>query len=375
MNSRACMKSPLSKPASGSGTCSSRRSQGGAALVIALLIFALCTALIVAMKSEFDLYYQRGSNVFMSEQVYAYLRGAEELAFLALIQDYDSDQELDQPRDELTEPWAQDPDTVVPYDLDEGGWLRGGLSDLQGRFNINALVEKTASGEGGSNTPRYTAAQQQFIRLLLAQESLQLGEQDAILITESIGDWLDEDSQPRLNGAEDDYYVGQAPAYRAGNALMVSVSELRAVAYVTPQIYDALRPFIAVLPDPAALLNILTATPMVLRTINADNILAPLSEADGLALEEARRNEGFGDVEDFLKHPVLEGKALLAIKPRLGLSTSYFLLSAEAKVADRKLRLYSVLERRNRSVLAIARSSEGLCPTEQIEGKFCKTAP
>ncbi|MBE9539131.1 MAG: type II secretion system minor pseudopilin GspK [Proteobacteria bacterium] len=343
--------------------------------MIALLIFALCTALIVAMKSEFDLYYQRGANVFISEQVYAYLRGAEDLASLALIQDYDSDRELDQPRDELTEPWAQDPDTVVPYDLDEGGWLRGGLSDLQGRFNINALVEKTTIGGRVANTVRYTAAQQQFIRLLLAQESLQLGEQDAILITESIGDWLDEDSQPRPNGAEDDYYVGQTPAYRAANALMVSVSELRAVAYVTPQIYDALRPFVAVLPDPASLLNILTATPMVLRTINTDNILAPLSEADGLALEETRRNEGFGDVEDFLKHPVLEGKTLLGIKPRLGLSTSYFLLSAEAKVADRKLRLYSVLERRNRSVLAIARSSEGLCPTEQIEGKFCKTAP
>lgn len=372
MNSRACMNSRLTSLSKGSA--GRQGSQGGAALVVALLIFALCTALVVAMKSEFDLYYQRGANVFISEQVYAYLRGAEELAALALIQDYDLDQERDLPLDHLAEGWAQDPDTVIPYDLDEGGWLRGGLEDLQGRFNLNSLVEKSRPKKGTSRI-RYTPAQQQFIRLLLAQEGLELGEQEAILITESIGDWLDKDSQPRPNGAEDDYYVGQTPAYRAANRLMSSVSELRAVAYVTSGVYDALRPWVAVLPDPVSTLNILTASPTVLRTINADGILQPLSEGDGLALAESRKNEGFVDVEGFLKHPVFEGKAMGEIKPGLGVSSSYFLLSAEAKVADRKMRLYSVLERRGRTVLAVIRTSEGLCPTERIEGKFCKTAP
>ena len=371
MNSRACMNCHPFRHSRGNRGLHARRSQGGAALVVALLIFALCTALIVAMKGEFELYYQRGANVIISEQVYAYLRGAEALASLALVQDYDSDQEREVPRDDLTEVWAQDPDTVVPYDLDEGGWLRGGLSDLQGRFNLNALVDKAAAGEGGRHTP----AQKQFIRLLLALEGVELSEPDAILVTESIGDWLDPDSEPRLNGAEDDYYLSQTPAYRAANGPMVSVTELRAVAYVTPQLYDALRPWIAALPDPASPLNILTAPPMVLRTINADNTLQPLSEADGLALAEARANEGFADVAEFLQHPVLEGKTLLEITPRLGLASSWFLLSAEAKVADRKLRLYSVLERRGREILAVVRTSEGLCPTEQIEGKFCKTAP
>ncbi len=372
------MNSSLSKASSGYRAFRHRGSQSGAALVVALLIFALCTVLVVAMKSEFELYYQRGSNVLVSEQVYAYLRGAEELAALALIQDYDSDLQLDSPRDsprdDLTEAWSQDPDTVIPYDLDEGGWLRGGLSDLQGRFNLNALVHKTASGKGAARN-RFTASQKQFIRLLLAQDALTISEQTAILITESIGDWLDEDSQPRAQGAEDGYYLDQAPAYTAANRLMVSVSELRAVAYVTPEIYDALRPWIAVLPDSDSLLNILTAAPMVLRSINADNTLQPLSEGDGLNLEEVRENGEFEDIDSFLKLPIFEGESLDKIKSRLGLSSSYFLLSAEAKVADRKLRLYSVLERRGRQVLAVARTSEGVCPTEKLEGKFCKTAP
>ena len=351
-------------------------TQGGAALVVALLIFALCTALIVAMKSEFTLYYQRGANILLSEQVYAYLRGAEELASLALTQDYDADQLAEQPRDDLTEDWAQNPDQVVPYDLDEGGWLRGGLEDLQGRFNLNALRGGEGAAEGASKSKvQFTAAQQQFIRLLQVLDDLEVSEQDAVLITESIGDWLDDDNEARPNGAEDDYYSGQTPAYRTANRLMSSVSELRAVAYVTAPIFEALRPWIVALPETDATLNILTAPPIILRTINADNNLQALSEADGLSLVEAREGEGFESVDDFLKHPVLEGKVLVKLKERLGQSSSYFLLSAEAKVADRKLRLYSMLERQGRSVVALVRTGEGLCLQERKEGKFCKTAP
>ena len=358
------------------GTFDQMRTQGGAALVVALLIFALCSALIVAMKSEFTLYYQRGANILLSEQVYAYLRGAEALASLALTQDYDADLQGELPRDELTESWAQSPDQVVPYDLDEGGWLRGGLEDLQGRFNLNTLRDRAAAGEGGSKSKiQFTAAQQQFIRLLQALEDLEVSEQDAILMTESIGDWLDEDGEARPNGAEDDYYSGQTPAYRTANRLMASVSELRAVAYVTPPIFEALRPWVVALPDPAATLNILTAPSIILRTINTDNNLQPLSEADGLSLVEAREAGGFETIDDFLKHPVFEGKAMGKVKARLGQNSNYFLLSAEAKVADRKLRLYSVLERQGRSVVALVRTSEGLCPQERKEGKFCKTAP
>ncbi len=346
----------------------------GAALVVALLIFALCAALIVAMKREFILYYQRGANVFVAEQVYAYLRGAEELAALALVQDYDADLLLGEPRDELTEDWAQDPDKAIPQNLDEGGWLRGGLEDLQGRFNINSLVDKRRSPEGQATT-RYTVAQKQFIRLLQALPDLQLSELEAIAITESVGDWLDEDSQLRANGAEDDFYLGQTPPYRPANQLVSSVSELQAIANITPLIYEALRPWVAALPDRATTLNILTAPPMLLRTINADNNLQPLSEVDGVTLEQARFNEDFVDVETFIAQPVFVAGTLAEIQPKLGISSSYFLMSGEAKVADRKLRLYSVLERRNRVVTTIIRTGEGLCPREQKEEKFCKTVP
>ncbi len=95
------------------------RRQGGAALVLAMLVFALCTAIIVSMKGEFTRLYQRSANLFLGEQAYAYLRGAEELAGIALLADYDQDRGLEQPRDDLQELWAQ-----LLMGLDRG-WRRG----------------------------------------------------------------------------------------------------------------------------------------------------------------------------------------------------------------------------------------------------------
>ena len=53
----------------------------------------LAAALIVGIQREFTLFYQRGANVFTGEQAYAYLLGAEELASLALLLDYDADRQ------------------------------------------------------------------------------------------------------------------------------------------------------------------------------------------------------------------------------------------------------------------------------------------
>lgn len=333
---------------------SAPEGQRGAALVIAMLVFALCTALIVAMKSEFTLFYQRGSNVFVSEQAYAYLRGAEDLAAIALLLDYDQDKLRDKPRDDLQELWAR---PATPYTLDDGGWLQGGMEDLQGRFNLNSLEgEKKNDG----TEPGYTASQQQFIRLLQALPQLEIAERDAAIITRSIGDWLDNDNALSLDGAEDDYYSAQSPAYRAANRAMSSVSELRAVANMTPEIYSALAPWVSALPKSDATLNIHTASVLLLRTINEDGDLQPLSEQDAVALVQHRCETEFADVADFLAHQVFSDKKMDAMQSRLGVSSNFFLLSAQAEVAERQMRLYSVLERRGREVNTLVRARGSL---------------
>jgi general secretion pathway protein K len=336
------------------------RGQRGAALVVAMLVFALCAALIVAMKSEFTRFYQRAATIALGEQAYAYLRGAEDLAGMVLLVDYDKDQKTEQPRDDLEEIWAQ---PAAPFALDEGGWMLGSLQDLQGRFNLNALASRELQGqEPGRSALRFTPAQTQFIRLLQALEEPALSEQEAKVITQSIGDWLDRDDVPMPDGAEDGYYYSRTPAHRTANQAMVSASELRAVANVTPEIYRALLPWVTVWPSSPAALNIHTAPAMVLRSINADGDFSPLSEADGQSLVDYRENSGFADVDDFLGNAVFGGKQeqMAASKKLLGQNSAYFLLQAEVEVADRKMRLYSVLERNGRRITTLARASGSL---------------
>ncbi len=326
-------------------------SQRGSALVVTLLIFAIGIALVVPMYSEYTLFLKRSANNFAAEQGYAYLRGGEELAMLALQQDAEFDLREDEVRDDLSEFWAQE---AQAYPLDEGGWLQGRLEDLQGRFDLNSLAAKPVEGK------RFAASQEQFIRLLQIFDEPQVSQQDAMLITEAVMDWLDADAIPRDFGAEDDYYYDATPPYRAANRAFTSVSELRAVAYMTPEIFRVLEPLLSVWAANGKL-NINTAPIEVLRSLNTAGDYQPLSVAEGETLLELRGDSGFESVEDMLDSPVFEQRELNAeLKGSLALSSDYFLFIGEADVADRISRLYSVLHREGQQVRTLVRASGSL---------------
>lgn len=330
------------------------RRARGVALIVALLVFALCAALLVAMQRDFDLGYRRAANSFIAQQSWAYLRGAEELAALALALDYDADAARAVPRDDLKEIWAE---PSAPYPLDEGGWLAGELVDLQGRFNLNSLGDPPRPGEGAA---AYSAAQQVFIRLLQALEEVDVDRFQALAITDAVADWIDADDEPRGGGAESAYYVSLDPAYRAANRALASVSELRAIAHITPEIYAALRPLVSVWPAVPARLNIHTAPLGVLQALNVDGSLEPLSRADAQALLDYRRETGFADIDEFLRQAPFAAAPTSAIAALLGESSNYFLLDSRVEIAQRQQRLYSVLRRRQRQVDVLQRINASL---------------
>ncbi|MEM9256862.1 MAG: type II secretion system minor pseudopilin GspK [Pseudomonadota bacterium] len=329
--------------------------QRGAALVVAMLIFALCASLVVAMQSEFTRFFQRSANILQQEQVSAYLRLGEELAKTVLMRDYDQDQLANRYRDDLTEEWAQN----APPQLLDNAELRGFLSDLQGRFNLNRLGERPEAQPGER---KFTSAQAQFIRLLQTFQEPRVSDFEAIAITDAVGDWIDSDRSPFRDGAEDDYYAGLSPSYRAPHRPMASVSELRAVKGMTPQLFEALRPFVTVWPQEPAPLNIHTAELPVLRSIGDLEDLAPLSLSDGEQLVEYRNSVGFVDMEDFYAQGPLADRPEVrtAMSGLLGERSDYFLVTVQVTVADRVQRLYSVLDRKQRRVNTIARVSGSL---------------
>ncbi len=223
--------------------------QSGAALVVALLIFALAAALMVGIQRDFTLTMQRGTNHFTEQQGWAYLRGAEALATVALRADRALDKQLPAPRDDLTEMWAAE---ATPYPLEGDGWLSGQLVDLQGRFNLNLLVSdlpdydddgdtgatidpdtegadvdlgdaqredatrSAQTSQSNRDRDRLSPAKQIFIRLLQTLDGVEVSQAKALEIADAVADFMDADNQKRLNGAEDDAYRSATPAVSSG---------------------------------------------------------------------------------------------------------------------------------------------------------------
>mgnify|MGYP003891350147 FL=1 len=326
--------------------------QRGAALIVALLVFAIAAALMVGLQRDFTLHMERGRNGFLQEQAWVYLQGAENLATMALRLDAQQDTETDRTRDDLSEQWAQE---ATPYPLDEQGWLMGELEDLQGRFNVNNLVNPTKQPESDSVTEvkqtlgageiRLSSDQQQFIRLLQSLEGVDIDLSLAQTLTAAVIDFIDADDSPQANGAEAEGYRNLVPAYRPANQPLASVSELRAVKGVTPEIYNALAPFVSVWPPGGSLLNIHTAPTVVLRSLNVDDRLDPLSANEAGRLDELRAAGELVDIDALLSEPVFSGGTIEGLRGRLGESSSWFLLTAQVELAGREQHLVSVLER------------------------------
>ena len=99
---------------------------------------------------------------------------------------------------------------VVP-----GVMLEASLEDLQGRFNLNSLVQPDGTPD------RVSVAA--FTKLL---ELVGLETKWAPMVV----DWIDGDTQPQnVDGAEDSVYMGQTPPYRTANRYITSTSELLAL--------------------------------------------------------------------------------------------------------------------------------------------------
>ena len=258
-----------------------------------------------------------------------------------------------------------------------GGWLLGQLEDLQGRFNINLLVEQKQSdgesaGEGSEVQPaerdseldaagtRYSEQQKQFVRLLGALDGIEISPQEAISIMEAIADYIDEDVQRRVQGAEDGDYRNTNPAYRTSGRPLASVSELRSVAGITPEIYSALAPYITVWPQEGGTINVLTAPAAVLRSLNTEDSLEPLSTEEGQRLVEARAAGAITSVDDLLNDIAFASGDGEQLRSLLAERSDWFLLTARVEIADREMRLYSVLERTGRRFWPVI-EAQGSC--------------
>jgi general secretion pathway protein K len=274
--------------------------QHGVALIYAMLMLAVCTGLVFPRLAQQSVSIAQTANLVDAAQAAAFANGLDEWAGAVLAEDWRVTSV-----DHGGEVWSST--IVVPA---EQATLSGQLEDLRGRFNLNALIDKT----GQENVLHV----ERFRRLLVILE-LPASLADAVL------DWLDWDDVPRLpDGIESAHYTQLSPAYRSANQAFVSVSELRLVAGVTQVIYDTLKPHICVL-DNSATINVNTATEEVLMALATG-----LDRAAAKTFVNGRKDKpvrGLADLAQwhFFSVPELESQGLSGVSDWFALNATIVL--------------------------------------------------
>lgn len=285
--------------------------QRGAALITAILVVALATSIAASLTWDLFLDQRRALGRIAVDQGLMYSLGAEAWA-KKILRDDAEDNQVDHPG----EPWAT---RITPLPI-EGGEIQGRIEDLNGRFNLNNLVD-----DAGASDPAAIEGFKRLLRVVEVDERL----------ADRLADWIDRDLEPNFpDGAEDSEYLSRQPPFRAANRPVTSVSEIMLVfPELEREAFERLRPFVTALPR-GTMLNINSTLPEVLLTTS--------EEFDAGAAEQIfldRPVDGWESIEQ-LGTLIPPGAG-----PALGVRSEWFRLSVRVDVGTRRFTMYSLIHR------------------------------
>jgi general secretion pathway protein K len=301
-----------------------RRAQQGVAVVVAILVVALATSTAIYLLWHQSLWLRQVENLTARAQADVLAHAAASWAAAILAEDNPA-------VDHLDEPWAQ----PMPALAAERAALSGVITDEQGKFNVNNLVN-----EAGASVHDLVAFQR-----LLAALGLPIALADAVV------DWLDPDDRVTApSGAEDPYYLGRDPPYRAPNGQILDLGELDNVKGFTPEIVKQLAPFATALPE-ATPVNVNTAPLQVLQAL-----VPNLTAEDGRQIIERRRKQPFASRDEFMR--TLSQPPSAASDARIDVKSRFFRAEASVSLGRVVTGYRALLQRSDRKPAALVMLSQ-----------------
>jgi len=201
------------------------RPQGIALFIVMIAIFVLSVMAAIfatSMKVETKL----AQNAGHGEQLLWLGRSGVELARYVLAEQMIIPGE---PYDSLNQVWAGGPGGLAESNSPLAGLSLDNYPVGDGTVSIKIIDLERKVNINTANTP---TLQQALILMGVGADGISV-------IADSIQDWIDPDDNPRLAGAESDYYQSLNPPYYAKNAPIDDLSELLLVKGIAehPEIY------------------------------------------------------------------------------------------------------------------------------------------
>jgi len=303
--------------------------QRGVALITAIVLVAIATMLAVHIGTRAALDLRRTAGLAALDQGWQVALGAEAWAAEVLSDDAEDNTNVDH----LGEAWAQ-PIPGLPID---GGEVRGAVEDMQGRFNINSLVTKD-----GIVDPASVARFQKLLVLVGAQPRW----------ASLMADWLDEDTNPEPDGAEDGTYLSQNPPYRAANGIIATTTEMMSLPGMTREEFERIRPYVAALPVNSKV-NLCTAKPPVLAALVEGG-----TDFGDAELLESNRRDGCYPTRDILEN-LVGGAAFQPISGLVSENSDWFRVVTAVRIGTSEFTLYSLMQRRGSDAIRTVLRSTG----------------
>ena len=326
--------------------------QKGVALITALLIVSLATILAVSLIDHLHFDTRRTENILRLDQALIYNSNTVDLTRKLLFEDG----------------IANNHDTLVEADIFntqfqsfpvDGGMVSARISDLQACFNLNSLSPTN------QNSQAAIARYRSLLGAIFNNATANAGSSSITppinteILTDSLIDWLDPDSESRgANGAELDYYLGLESPYKSANGLLTSSSELSLIRGYTPEAIEQLRDFVCVLPDSNTAININTASSEVLESLGIPrNNVTTLIEYRQANTD--LENAAFATIADFERYVT----GTLEVSPfsstGMRVDSEYFLLRTRIQLGTGDVKVFTIIQRHDDNTTSILRQTRG----------------
>lgn len=266
------------------------RRSGGFAAISAILVAGTVASIGTVLAWQGTLATRQAENIAAARQARQLVHAAATSAAVLIAQD-------DPHVDHRGEAWARS----LPAMAIEGATISALLTDEQAKFNVNNLADSHGTSE----------VDLAAFRRLLARVGLPESLADAVL------DWIDTDGEVTdPQGAEDAYYAGREPPYRAANREIGEIGELLLVKGFTADRLRRLEPYLTALPG-ATRVNVNSASAELLAAL-----LPGISLSTAQAIVAARDKEPYGSKLEFTRR--LPASAVQAASDLLDVRSDYF---------------------------------------------------
>ncbi len=367
------------------------RGQRGVALITILIVVAFVSAIATSISKNFTLNKRRTENVLFTDQAFLYVLSAEQLASSMLVELFKASGD----KIHLGQEWAQPFMFPLESAGDSTNMLEINLVDAQSCFNLNSILHNPAPANPPNNQPgnpsdpergdenpgtnpvsggltqvsdgtsptlsplKASAGQVVFSRLIqqvMTSKGIDITVNPNDLAA-AVRDWVDPDTQvtlsnePPSNGAEDYEYTGYPIPYRAANGSFASKSELRLIKGFSKEIYDAIAPYVCVIPDDGAGGAGADIVGININTIPSGHAELLLALYDDLSLSQAqeilndpRRNQDGLD-QSALNSLLGSARQIEQAQGRVQFTTEYFILNGSATIEGRSSKIVATLKK------------------------------